>query len=86
MWRRQRSTQRKARTPSAECGKCGAGRQNQKPMAEAITTAARALLGKALSRLGASSNSNATATAPTTPVSCVFAPAASATGVAMSYC
>jgi hypothetical protein len=31
--------------------------------------------------LGASTNSRPTAIAPTTPVSCVFAPAASATGV-----
>ena len=50
-------------------------------MAAAITTAASALLGKSASRLGASTSSRATETAPTTPVSWVFEPAASATGV-----
>ena len=52
-----------------------------KPMADAITTAARAVFGKYCSRSGAASSSTAIAIAPTTPVSCVFAPAASATGV-----
>ena len=46
-----------------------------------ITTAARALLGKCCSRCGAANSSRATASAPTTPVSWVLAPAASATGV-----
>ena len=54
---------------------------SNRPMAAAITTAASALLGRLCSRLGAKSRSRATLTAPTTPVSCVFAPAASATGV-----
>ncbi|MNL54151.1 hypothetical protein D3C87_1774580 [compost metagenome] len=52
-----------------------------RPMADAMTTAARALLGKSRSRSGASTNNSATANAPTTPVIWVFAPAASATGV-----
>ncbi len=46
-----------------------------------MTTAASALLGRYRSRFGAVNNSAATASAPTTPVSCVLAPAASATGV-----
>ncbi|MCY1557077.1 hypothetical protein D9M68_938920 [compost metagenome] len=46
-----------------------------------MTTAASALFGRCLSRLGASSNSSATPRAPKTPVSWVFAPAASATAV-----
>src|SRR3954453_12678505 len=54
---------------------------SNRPMAAAITTAASALLGRLASRLGATSSSSATATAPTTPVTCVRAPAASATGV-----
>ena len=54
---------------------------SNRPMAAAITTAASALLGRFCSRLGASTSSRATATAPTTPVSWVLAPAASATGV-----
>jgi len=54
---------------------------SNKPMAELITTAASALLGRCLSRLGANTRRSATAMAPTTPVNCVFAPAASATGV-----
>src|SRR5687767_13130216 len=54
---------------------------SNRPIAEAITTAASALLGRLLRRLGATSSSTATASAPTTPASCVFAPAASATGV-----
>ncbi len=52
-----------------------------KPIAEAMTTAPRAACGRFLSSAGASNKSNATATAPTTPVNWVFAPAASATGV-----
>ncbi|MNI26618.1 hypothetical protein D3C73_803280 [compost metagenome] len=52
-----------------------------RPMAEAITTAAKALVGRSLSRFGATINNTATASAPTTPVNWVFAPAASATGV-----
>jgi hypothetical protein len=51
-----------------------------RPMAEAITTAAMALLGRCWSGSGATS-SRATARAPTTPVSWVLDPAASATGV-----
>jgi hypothetical protein len=54
---------------------------SNKPIAAEMTTAASALLGRFASRFGASTSSKATATAPTTPVSCVFAPAASATGV-----
>ncbi|MOA59701.1 hypothetical protein D3C78_1843840 [compost metagenome] len=50
-------------------------------MAEAITTAARALFGRSCNRFGATTSSKATATAPTTPVNWVLAPAASATGV-----
>ena len=50
-------------------------------MAEAITTAASALLGRFLMRSGASTSSSATPAAPTTPVSWVLAPDASATGV-----
>ncbi len=52
-----------------------------RPIAAAITTAASALPGRLRSRLGAATSNTATPTAPTTPVSCVFAPAASATGV-----
>ena len=54
---------------------------SNKPIAAAITTAASALVGRFCSRFGAISNSRATDTAPTTPVSWVFAPEASATGV-----
>ena len=43
--------------------------------------AARALVGRLCSRLGATINNPATARAPTTPVSWVCEPAASATGV-----
>ncbi|MCY1431637.1 hypothetical protein D9M71_476110 [compost metagenome] len=50
-------------------------------MAEAITTAAKALDGRCCSRSGATTSSKATASAPTTPVIWVLAPAASATGV-----
>jgi hypothetical protein len=50
-------------------------------MADAMTTAANAAEGRSWSRLGASSSSKATVIAPTTPVNCVRAPAASATGV-----
>ena len=46
-----------------------------------MTTAAKAAVGRCWSRFGATSSSRATASAPTTPVSCVRAPAASATGV-----
>ena len=46
-----------------------------------ITTAANALVGRFCSRSGAQTSSMATASAPTTPVICVLAPAASATGV-----
>ena len=52
-----------------------------RPMAEAITTAARAATGRLRSRPGALSSMAPTANAPTTPVSCVLAPADSATGV-----
>ena len=52
-----------------------------KPIAEAITTAANAAVGRCCSRLGAANSSSATVSAPTTPVNCVWAPAASATGV-----
>ena len=51
------------------------------PSADAITTAASAVCGRFLSSDGATSSKTLTATAPTTPVSCVLAPAASATGV-----
>ena len=51
------------------------------PMADAMTTAADAAEGRCWSRFGASRSSRATAIAPTTPVNCVRAPAASATGV-----
>ena len=54
---------------------------SNRPMAAAITTAARALLGRSCSRFGASTSSSATHSAPTTPASCVCAPAVSATGV-----
>ena len=50
-------------------------------MAEAITTAARAVLGRFCSRLGAKTSSRAMTTAPVTPVSWVLEPADSATGV-----
>jgi hypothetical protein len=50
-------------------------------MAEAITTAASAVVGRNWRRSGANTSSNAMAAAPTTPVNCDFAPAASATGV-----
>ncbi|MNT49949.1 hypothetical protein D3C72_1868340 [compost metagenome] len=50
-------------------------------MADAMTTAASALVGRFFSRSGAATSSRATASAPTTPVSWVLAPAASATGV-----
>ena len=52
-----------------------------KPMAEAMTTAAKAVVGKCQRRSGAATISKATASAPTIPVTCVLAPAASATGV-----
>ena len=51
------------------------------PMAAAMTTAASAVEGKCFSSSGAKVSNRATATAPTTPVSWVLAPAASATGV-----
>src|SRR4030095_6057929 len=54
---------------------------SNRPRAEVMTTAARALEGRFLIRSGAKRISKATATAPTTPVSWVLAPAASATGV-----
>ena len=54
---------------------------SNRPIADAMTTAARAVFGRSWSRSGASSSNNAIASAPTTPVSCVLAPAASATGV-----
>src|SRR4029079_6929918 len=47
----------------------------------AITTAASPPVGRFFSRSGASTSSRATAAAPTTPVSWVLAPEASATGV-----
>ena len=52
----------------------------EQPIADAITTAASALLGSPAAEWGPHTSS-ATATAPTTPVSCVLEPAASATGV-----
>ena len=52
-----------------------------RPIAEAMTTAANAALGRSRSRFGAASSNSATTSAPTTPVNCVRAPAASATGV-----
>ena len=62
----------------APAGKRGEGIAG---VAEAITTAANALMGRWRSRFGAASNSTAIASAPTTPVSWVLAPEASATGV-----
>jgi hypothetical protein len=50
-------------------------------MAAAITTAASAVLGRFCSTVGSATNSTAMKSAPTTPVSWVRAPAASATGV-----
>ena len=52
-----------------------------KPIVAAMTTAARRPRGRSWSSEGASNRSDATASAPTTPVSWVLAPAASATGV-----
>ena len=52
-----------------------------RPMADAMTIAASAVFGRSWSSAGANTSSNAIASAPTTPVSWVFAPAASATGV-----
>jgi hypothetical protein len=52
-----------------------------KPIAEAMTTAASAVLGRFCSRFGAVNNRNAMISAATTLVSWVRAPAASATGV-----
>ena len=49
---------------------------SNKPIAEAITTAANALVGRFFSKSGAATKSSATANAPTTPVICVRAPAA----------
>jgi hypothetical protein len=46
-----------------------------------MTTAASAVLGRLRRRVGAATSSAAMASAPTTPVNCVLAPAASATGV-----
>jgi hypothetical protein len=51
------------------------------PMADAMTTAARAGVGKFLNRSGPAISNAATPSAPTTPVTWVLAPAASATGV-----
>ena len=51
------------------------------PIAEAMTTAARAGVGRCFRRSGAATSNAATPSAPTTPVTCVLAPAASATGV-----
>ena len=50
-------------------------------MAATTTTAASAVCGRCSSRFGAATSSAATASAPTTPASCVRAPDASATGV-----
>src|SRR5262245_59237140 len=52
-----------------------------RPIAAAITTAASAVSGTYASQGGATTSNSAIANAPTTPVSCVRAPAASATGV-----
>ena len=54
---------------------------SNRPMAAAMTTAASAVLGRCWSSCGASTSSAAIAIAPTTPVSWVREPAASATGV-----
>ena len=54
---------------------------SNRPIADAMTTAARAVCGRSWSRSGASISNTAIASAPTTPVSWVLAPAASATGV-----
>ena len=45
---------------------------SNRPMAEAMTTAANAAVGTCCSRFGADNSSRATASAPTTPVSCVL--------------
>ena len=51
-----------ARTPIAGCDRCGAGRAtSNRPIAEAITTAASALSGRCWSRSGAATSSSATA-------------------------
>jgi hypothetical protein len=51
------------------------------PIAAEMTTAASAESGRFRTRLGKNSSISAIARAPTSPVSCVLAPAASATGV-----
>jgi hypothetical protein len=51
------------------------------PIAAEITTAASAASGRLRTRFGKKSSISAIARAPTTPVACVLAPAASATGV-----
>src|SRR5579862_8802521 len=56
-------------------------RNSNSPIAEEITMAASALLGKFLIKYGAYTSSTATDRAPITPVTWVRAPAASATGV-----
>ena len=52
-----------------------------RPIADAMTTAASAVDGRFCRMFGATRSITAIATAPTTPVSWLFAPAASATGV-----
>ena len=54
---------------------------SNKPIADAMTTAASAGVGRFFSRSGTATSNAATPSAPTTPVTCVRAPAASATGV-----
>ena len=54
---------------------------SNRPIADEMTTAANAAVGTCLRRSGANNRSRATMSAPTTPVSWVLEPAASATGV-----
>jgi hypothetical protein len=54
---------------------------SNRPTADAITTPASAAFGRSRSSCGANINIRAIASAPTTPVSWVFEPLASATGV-----
>ena len=54
---------------------------SKRPIADAITTAASAVLGSERRTCGAKISRSAIMTALTTAVSCVLAPAASATGV-----
>ena len=71
-----------ARTPSAGCDRCAAGRAiSNRPIADRDDHGGERRCRQVLEQVGRDSSSAAIASAPTTPVSCVFAPAASATGV-----